>query len=104
MQGDGTAARPVGAEAPLPELDEQLMVEQPPPHRHGFACQVGIDVVEDAFHPDTGVAGHATALGFACEGAETLPGTHLPQALRGQVAHPVLDSAVRLCVVAVDEP
>ena len=107
MQRDGAATRPVRAKAPFPELDEQLVVEQPPPHRHGLARQVGIDVVESAFHPDTGVTRHAAALGFTREGAETLPGTHLPQALAGQVARPVFNAAVgfstmRLGVVTVD--
>ena len=107
VQGDGAAARPVGAEAPLLELDEQLVVEQPPPDRDGLARQVGIDVVESAIDPDARISRYAAALGFAREGAEAFPGTHLPQALAGQVARPVLDaamrlSAVRLGVVAVD--
>ena len=103
----GAAARPVGAETPLPELDEQLVVEQSPPDRDGLARQVGVDVVESAIHPDAGVTRYAAALGFARKGAEAFPGTHLPQTLTRQVARPVLDaamrlSAVRLRVVAVD--
>ena len=107
VQRDGAAARPVGTETPLPELDEQLVVEQSPPDRDGLARQVGIDLVESVIHPDAGVTRYAAALGLAREGAEAFPGTHLPQALTGQVARPVLDtavwlSAVRLGVVAVD--
>ena len=69
---------------PLPELDEQLVVEQSPPDRDGLARQVGDDVVESAIDPDAGVTRYAAVLGFARKGAEAFPGTHLPQALTGK--------------------
>ena len=73
IERDRTARRLVRPEALALELDEQLLVEEPPPERHRLAGKLGLDFVRGALDRDRRVAGDAAALGLAREGAEPLP-------------------------------
>ena len=96
MQRDRTVDRSEGAEPLIRVLDEQFVVEQPPPQRYRLAGQRRINLVADAVHLDTGIDADAPALRFAGEGAEPIPGAHCPQASFRQCGQPVLGARMRL--------
>ena len=105
MQRDRTVDRSEGSEPLILVLDEQLVVKQPPPQRHHFAGERRIHFVADSIHLDPGVDTHPSALWLTRKGAESVRGTHRPQASLRQGGQPVLDPrtrlrAVRLGVVA----
>ena len=71
-------------------LDIEVLVEQPPPENDGFASELGRHLVDHALDRQSRITADQAPLRLACEGAETLPGAHLPQALLREVPKPVL--------------
>ena len=78
-----------GAVFAILELDEQLLIEEPPPDRDHLAGKIAAHLVIGAVDADSGVAGDPALLGFARERAEPLPRAHLAEPRLGKVAHPV---------------
>lgn len=58
---------------PLKTRNPASVIEEPPPERHRFAGEIGIDLVEGAIDPNTSVARDLAGLRLAGEGAEALP-------------------------------
>ncbi len=108
MQRDRATGRAIGPIALLAELDEQLMIEQPPPQHDLLPGRIGIHFVVSPLNRDSPIATDLAPLGLTGKGTEPLPGAHLPDTVGGQPVKPVLQAAVRFVsvgflVVAVDE-
>ena len=95
MQRDRAGNRKVGAEPLLAVLDEQFIVEQPPPQNHLFAGEFRSDFILRAIYRDTGIDRHFALLRLTGKGAETFPTAHGANATGGQVFQPVFDPRMR---------
>ena len=96
VQRDRAAGWPERPHALLAVLDPELLVEQPPPDHDRLAGEFGIDLVGHARDGQAAVDADQAPLRLAREGAEPLPGAHLPDAIGRQVRQPVVDARMRL--------
>ena len=64
VQRDRTADRQEGAGTLIPELDPELLVEEPPPHHDRFAGELRVDLVGDAGDRHAAVQGDSPSLGL----------------------------------------
>jgi hypothetical protein len=81
MQRDRAAGWPERTHALLAVLDPELLVEQAPPDYDRLAGEFGADLVCHARDGQMAVDAHQAPLRLAREGAEPLPGAHLPDAV-----------------------
>src|SRR3954470_15342995 len=78
IERDWGTERLVGPMPLLAVLDVEIMVEQPPPEHDRLAGELRIELVDDAFDRDPGVAADLAPLRLSGEGAEALPAAHRP--------------------------
>jgi hypothetical protein len=94
VEGDRAARGLVWPKTLALELDEQLVVEQPPPERHCLAGKFGLDLIRGTLDRNGRIAGDAAAFGLARERAEPLPRAHRAHPFGGRCFS---QSSTRLC-------